>query len=117
MADGLPLPGAPLAMPINNHPSPHQQIGTPENRRVAEQFESMFLSEMMGPMFEGLQTDGLGGGGIGEEVFRPMLIQKYAEAISHSGGIGIADSILRELTRMQASAPAQETEPTDGPAG
>ncbi len=49
-------------------------------------------------MFEGLSTDGLGGGGVGEEMFRPMLIDQYAQAIQHAGGIGIADQIVRELT-------------------
>jgi Rod binding domain-containing protein len=115
MTDAIPLPGAPLPMSTANHPQPRRAEGTPENRRVAEQFESMFLTEMLGPMFEGLSTDGVGGGGIGEEVFRPMLVEKYAEAITHAGGVGIADSILRELTRMQAASAAPQT--TEEPHG
>jgi peptidoglycan hydrolase FlgJ len=43
---------------------------------------------------------------MGEEIFRPMLIERYAEAISRSGGIGIADSIMRELVRMQSAGTA-----------
>jgi Rod binding domain-containing protein len=72
-----------------------------ETRRVAEEFEAVFLAEMLAPMFESLHTDGLGGGGMGEQIFRPMRVERYAEAISHSGGVGIADSIVRELMRMQ----------------
>jgi Rod binding domain-containing protein len=114
MPDPIALPGAPLPMSTTAQVQRREPEGTPEMRRTAEQFESMFLSEMLGPMFEGLDTDGLGGGGVGEEVFRPMLIEKYAEAISHNGGVGISQSILRELVRLQQSggaAPAALTEP------
>jgi Rod binding domain-containing protein len=72
-----------------------------ELRKIAEQFESVFLNEMMAPMFQGIETDGLGGGGMGEEMFRPMLIEQYASALSQSGGIGLADAIVKELMRMQ----------------
>ena len=44
---------------------------------VARQFEGMFLSQMFGHMFKGLQTDGLMGGGNGEAIFRDLLIQEY----------------------------------------
>jgi peptidoglycan hydrolase FlgJ len=87
-----------------------------ELRRAAEEFESVFLSEMLAPMFESLDTDGLGGGGMGEQIFRPMLVERYAEAISHSGGVGIADNILRELMRMQETV-AIDPEAADGAAG
>jgi Rod binding domain-containing protein len=47
-------------------------------------------------------------------MFRPMLIDQYAQAIQHAGGIGIADQIVRELNRMQTVNAAQQ-EPEDGP--
>lgn len=78
---------------------------TDEMRRVANEFESVFLAEMMAPMFEGLETDDLGGGGAGERMFRPMLVEQYANSIAKAGGVGIADSIIRELQRMQVQAP------------
>lgn len=89
---------------------------SPETRRAAEEFESMFLAQMMAPMFEGLDTDGLGGGGMGEEMFRPMLIEQYGKALSHAGGVGLADSIIRELAEMQANQAnlQQDQETPDG---
>ena len=68
---------------------------------VAREFERMFLAEMLRPMFEGIETDGVFGGGTAEEVFRPLLIDRYAEQIASSGGIGIADAVLGEILRMQ----------------
>ena len=76
-----------------------------EAERVAQEFEKMFLAEMLQPMFAGIETDGPFGGGNAEEVFRPMLLEKYAEAVSSAGGVGIADAVLSELLRMQGLEP------------
>lgn len=68
---------------------------------VAQQFERMFIAEMLRPMFEGIETDGPFGGGNAEATFRPMLIDQYADAIAKGGGVGIADAVLKEILRMQ----------------
>lgn len=68
---------------------------------VARQFERMFISEMLAPMFQGLETDGPTGGGNAEATFRPMLVDQYADAIARGGGIGISDAVLKEILRMQ----------------
>ena len=68
---------------------------------VAQQFERMFVAEMLGPMFSGIETDGVFGGGKAEDVFRPMLIDQYADAVAKGGGVGIADAVLKEILRMQ----------------
>jgi Rod binding domain-containing protein len=104
MADAIAPPGAPLPM----SPAPADRAADPrqnELRRAAEEFEAIFLAQMLAPMFAGLETDGLGGGGMGEEIFRPMLIERYAEALAQAGGVGIADSIVREFMRLQETQP------------
>lgn len=72
-----------------------------EARRIAEEFEAMFLSQMLAPMFEALETDGLTGGGEAEKAFRPMLVEEYAKQMSAQGGIGLADQVYTEILRMQ----------------
>lgn len=109
----LPLPGAPLPTTAPRRPEPPVP---PEVRRAAAEFEAVFLSEMLAPMFDGLDTEGLGGGGMGEQIFRPMLVERYAQALSSAGGVGIADSVIRELMRLQASPMPTEGAP-DGAAG
>ena len=81
-------------------------------RRVAEEFEAMTLAELLQPVFASIDPRGLGGGGAGEEMFRPMLVQEYATAMAKRGGIGLADSVVRELVRLQTASP---TEDPDGP--
>lgn len=97
-AIAIPPVGAPLPMRTNGRPEVN-----PELKRAAAEFESVFVAEMLKPMFEGLDTDGLGGGGMGEEIFRPMLIERYADALAKAGGVGVADSIVAELQRLQTS--------------
>ena len=70
-------------------------------KAVAEEFEAVMLNELLAPMFEGLSTDGLGGGGQGEEMFRPMLVDQYAKGMAARGGIGGADAELKVLVHMQ----------------
>lgn len=67
----------------------------------AEEFEAVFIAEMMKPMFEDIQTDGLFGGGKGEEVFRSLLLQEYGKLTAKTGKIGIADAVKKELIQMQ----------------
>jgi peptidoglycan hydrolase FlgJ len=97
------LPGIPLAAAtVVAH-----RDATPAEKHTAQEFESVFLTEMLQPMFEGIGTDGIGEGGEGEEMFRPMLIEQYAHAISKAGGLGLANHVLSELTRMQTAAPSE----------
>jgi len=70
-------------------------------KRVAQEFEAMFLSEMLSPVFESADTDGLFGGGEGEKIFRSLMVQEYGKAIAQSGGVGIADAVQREILKMQ----------------
>lgn len=114
MTGPITLPGAPL--PFLTTPAAEASATNPANdelRRAAEEFESVFLSEMLAPMFEGLDSDGLGGGGMGEQIFRPMLVERYAEAISRAGGVGIAESVMAEMLRMQSTI-IPPTETADG---
>ena len=70
-------------------------------RNAAQDFESVFVSQMMEPMFQGLKTDGMFGGGQGEAVFRSLMIQEVGKEISKSGGVGISDAVFGERLRMQ----------------
>ena len=70
-------------------------------REIAEEFEAMFISQMLAPMFEALETDGLTGGGEAERAFRPMLVEQYANEMAAQGGIGLADQVYSEILRMQ----------------
>jgi len=70
-------------------------------RKAAESFEAFFISQMLADMFSGVETDPLFGGGPGETVFRSLMIDEYGKSVASSGGVGIADSVMREIVRLQ----------------
>jgi Rod binding domain-containing protein len=71
-------------------------------RQVAEQFEGIFINQMLSSMFEGIGgEDDIFNGGYAEETYRGLMTETYADAITKSGGIGIADNIMRELIGLQ----------------
>jgi Rod binding domain-containing protein len=92
-------------------PKPAQAQPSPEIKKAASEFEAMMLSQMLAPMFESLNSGGEFGGGAGEEMFRPMLVEQYAKGIARNGGIGLSDVIAREMMRMQGLGQPNVGEP------
>ena len=82
-------------MPATKAVTPGQAL------KVGQQFESMFLSEMMNPMFAGIKADKVFGGGHGEEMFRSMQVDEFAKGMTAQGGVGIAAAVQREILRLQ----------------
>lgn len=76
-----------------------QQKG--EIAQAAEDFEAFYLAQVTANMFAGIETDPLFGGGPGEGVFRSLLTQEYGKLIANAGGIGITDSVVREIIKLQ----------------
>lgn len=70
-------------------------------REAAQEFEAVFLSQMLKPMFENLETAAPFGGGPAEDMYRSLMVDEYGKAISKAGGIGIADQVMVEMLKMQ----------------
>jgi Rod binding domain-containing protein len=68
---------------------------------AAREFEGMMIGQMLEPMWAGIKTDGMFGGGTGEQVFRSFMIQEIGKGIAQTGGVGIADDIARALLQAQ----------------
>jgi len=74
-------------------------------RAQAQDFESVFVNEMMQHMFTGIGDDGPLGNGPGVGVWRSFLTEQYAKSIVKSGGLGLAAGIYQSLLAHQ-SVPA-----------
>lgn len=75
------------------------------NRKIketAQQFESVFLTNMFEEMFSGIQEqEGPLGAGPGQSAWRSMLTEEYANTIAKNGGVGVAEHVQRELIALQ----------------
>ncbi|MBB3973520.1 rod-binding protein [Hansschlegelia beijingensis] len=68
---------------------------------AAQDFEAVFLTQMMEQMFSGLGDSGPLGSGEGGSAYRSMLADQYGRTIAAAGGIGLADDVRRELIAIQ----------------
>lgn len=70
-------------------------------KKASEEFETVFLNNMLQGMFEGVKLEEPFGGGYGEDVYRSMMVEEYAKTLAGSGGIGLADAVYREMLAQQ----------------
>ncbi len=80
------------------------QVKAMQMRKIKEtavEFEAQFLSQMLQPMFEGIQVEEPFGGGMAEDMWKSMLVNEYGKSIAQSGGIGLADHVQKQLLRAQ----------------
>lgn len=68
---------------------------------AAEDFEAVYLTQMMERMFQGLEGEGPLGGGPGGGAWRSMLADTFGKTIAAAGGIGLAAEVRRELIALQ----------------
>jgi len=73
--------------------------------KAAKNFASVFISEFLGSMFQGISTDGPFGGGPGEDMFRSLLMDQYGKSLADQGGFGIADAVKASLLKAQEARP------------
>lgn len=75
--------------------------------QAAKEFEAVFISEMMKPMFEGTQAEAPFHGGQGEEIFKSMMLSEYGKMVSQTGSIGISHEVKDMMIQMQGSDKAE----------
>ena len=100
-----PLQATALPGKLTNPAAGAAPVADPTMRAKAkdagDRFEAQFMSQMLGQMFEGVKTDGPFGGGFGEEMFRSMMTDAMAKKMTQAGGIGVSDTVQREILKMQ----------------
>jgi len=70
-------------------------------KRAADEFEAIFISQMLKSMSVGVKTDGPFGGGQSEDIYRDLMNEELGKTMSGQGGIGMSDSIYREILKNQ----------------
>lgn len=89
LAQGKPLPNVRRAETLS------------QAREVAEDFEAVFLGQMLQPMFQNIEAAEPFGGSPSEKMWRTMQVEEYGKALAKAGGIGIADFVFREIIKTQ----------------
>lgn len=71
---------------------------------TAKSFEEVFMAQMVKPMWEGVETDGMFGGGPGEDAMRQLLVQEYGKSMAESNGYPMSKDIMAEMIKLQEQA-------------
>jgi peptidoglycan hydrolase FlgJ len=89
---------APLA------PPPRATANAAKADAASKEYESIFISQFLGSMFSGIQTDPITGGGQGEEMYRSLMINEFGKSIEKQGGFGLAAHMKAQLLKNQEGA-------------
>lgn len=92
---------AALSAGAANPPAARAGMDRAEMRKTAEAFEAFYLAQALQPMFSGVSPAEPFDGGPGEEMWRSLQVQEYGKALARNGGVGLADSVVREMMRLQ----------------
>jgi Rod binding domain-containing protein len=105
MAQQQPLAAAPGRVGVSQSGNQIKPTGDAAKADAAsKEYESVFISQFLGSMFSDMPTDGITGGGQGEEMFRSLMVNEYAKGIEQQGGFGIAAQMKAELLKHQQAA-------------
>ncbi len=67
--------------------------------KVCQDFESIFIKQMLNVMRKTVHKTGLMDGGMAEEIFEDMLYDDYALKMAKSSQFGISNMLYKELSR------------------
>jgi len=85
--------------------------------KTSQDFEAMFATEMLRPMFEGIDVDSTFGGGHGEEAMRSFMLQEYGKIIAKTGKLGVGSQVKAEMIRLQEGAGKGQSRSNPTPVG
>lgn len=77
-------------------------------KKVAEEFESVFLEIVLRSMRNTVDSSGLMSGGNAGEIYQSMLDGEYSKMMSGTHEVGLADSIEKQLLQIMGRAAYQD---------
>lgn len=84
--------------------------------QVFQDYEAVYLSQMLSHMYEGVEPDPMFGGGQAEETMRSLLLNEYGKMMAQRGGIGLADAMKKQMLQVQEQAAQQQAAAAIAPA-
>lgn len=99
MSAALALPPSLLA--AAPQPTADELAKRADVKRTAQEFESSFLAIMLQEMFKDVEVSAPFGGGEGEALFKSFLSEAMAKQMAKAGGVGLSDTVAREMLKLQ----------------
>lgn len=77
--------------------APSQAREEAKLQEACQQFEQLFLGQMLAQMRKTVPKGSMMGGGQSEEMFNGMLDQERAKVWAQEGGIGLANMLFQQM--------------------
>ena len=75
-----------------------------EIKKVAADFESMFVAQMLRPMFKDISSGGYFGGGHAEKIYHSLLTDEYGKIFAKRNAFGLSAMVENALLKLQEEA-------------
>lgn len=79
--------------------------------KACRDFESIFVNLMLQEMRRTVPKDGLLNGGLGADIYTSMMDSEMAKTITQQRGLGLADSMYRQLSALDKSGGTEDKQP------
>lgn len=86
-------------------------------RTTAHEVESIFLQHMLKTMRQASGTSKAPLTGTGQRVYQEMMDEHLGRTLAKSGGIGLADMLVRDVLRRQGVTKKPSSPPAEVPIG
>lgn len=84
-------------------------------RQAAQEFEAIVLGQMLKTMRQASAQGPVALTGMSQKLYRDLMDDELAKAVSRSGGVGLADTLVRDLLRL-GSGPKKPLKSPEPPA-
>jgi murein DD-endopeptidase MepM/ murein hydrolase activator NlpD len=81
-------------------------------KKVSQEFEAIFIGQLLKVMRETIEESGLFGGGFGKSIYTELFDQEIALSMARRGALGISDLLYRNLADKAPGATPAEKEKT-----
>jgi Rod binding domain-containing protein len=83
--------------------SPERPGPDPRLLKAAQEFEAVFIRQLLRPLEKAGETGGGGAVASGSGIYGSLMVSSMADSASRGGGIGLSQLVLEALTRGQGS--------------
>jgi len=80
------------ALPENKHPGRNEELF-----KVCQDFEAIFIKQMLNAMKKTVPKNDILNGGFAEEIFEDMLYDEYAASMAKTARFGLANLLYGQL--------------------
>jgi len=87
---------------LQNHSGQMSERELAKLRKAAQDFESIFISQILKNMRKTIPESGLFGNGLAGEFYTSMFDENIANTIAGKGGLRIADTLIESLTNRNS---------------